>query len=92
VFGIIEGEQTEDGSAERSDRIVAIEAANHSFAEVKHVDDLGSPFEHELEEFFVNYHRPRGEKYRVIGLKGPAAARRAIKQARRFAKKKHKAH
>jgi len=90
MIGIIEGEQLEDRSAERNDRIVAIEAANHSFAKVRHVDDLGKAFKNELEAFFVNYHRLQGEKYRVIALKGPAAARRAIKQARRLAKQKHK--
>jgi inorganic pyrophosphatase len=44
---------------------------------------LGKRFEHEIEEFFVNYHRLSDEEYRILALKGPAAARRCIKQARK---------
>ena len=35
-------------------------------------------FVRELEEFFVNDHDLRGEKYRVLDVKGPAEARRRI--------------
>src|SRR5882724_7597395 len=41
IIGIIEGEQGEKKSRERNDRIIAIEAANHSYARVHHVQDLG---------------------------------------------------
>src|ERR1051325_2918876 len=40
-IGVIEGEQGRKKDAERNDRIVAIEQDNHSYAHVKHVDDLG---------------------------------------------------
>src|SRR5712675_3552732 len=55
LIGVIEGEQGEKKSMERNDRIVAIENANHSFADVRHVNDLGKDFVRELEDFFVNY-------------------------------------
>jgi inorganic pyrophosphatase len=83
VVGIIEGEQSDKKTTERNDRVVAVEMANHSYARVKHIDDLGKRFEKELEDFFVNYHRLGGMKYKVLGLKGPAAAWRAIKRSRR---------
>jgi inorganic pyrophosphatase len=41
IIGIIEGEQGRKKERERNDRVVAIEMDNHSFADVKHVDDLG---------------------------------------------------
>jgi inorganic pyrophosphatase len=82
VIGIIEGEQGDKKATERNDRVVAIEADNHSFAQVKHIDDLGKMFLRELEEFFVNYHALSGEQYKVLAAKGPAAAHRAIKRAR----------
>ena len=63
--------------------MVAIEDQNHSYAHVKRIDDLGKRFERELEEFFVNYHRLSGEQYRILAVKGPAAGRRCVKQARR---------
>jgi inorganic pyrophosphatase len=74
LIGIIEGEQGSNKEKERNDRVVAVEHANHSFADIRHIDDLGKRFLRELEEFFVNYHQLSGEKYRVIGVKGPSQA------------------
>jgi inorganic pyrophosphatase len=80
VIGVIQGEQGTKKSKERNDRVVAIEQDNHSFADIKHIRDLGDPFLRELEEFFVNYHVLSGERYRVLGVKGPAGARKDIEQ------------
>jgi inorganic pyrophosphatase len=65
--------------------VVAIENEAHSYTHVKRLDDLGQHFERELEEFFVNYHRLSGAEYRILALKGPAAAHRCVKQARKRA-------
>ena len=78
VIGVIEGEQGKKGHKERNDRIVAVEQANHSFADVARVRDLGKKFVRELEEFFLNYHALSGEKYRILDVKGPSKARRRI--------------
>jgi inorganic pyrophosphatase len=86
VIGIIEGEQGSNKKRERNDRIVAIEGDNHSFSQVKHIDDLGKQFQRELEEFFVNYHRLSGKEFRILSVKGPGAARRAIDKARQKAR------
>jgi inorganic pyrophosphatase len=83
VVGVIEGEQGNKKKTERNDRVVAVEDGNHSYAHVKRIDDLGKPFERELEEFFVNYHRLSGKQYRILALKGPAAGRRCVRQARK---------
>jgi inorganic pyrophosphatase len=83
VIGVIEGEQGQKKKIQRNDRVVAVEHGNHSYAHVKHIDDLGKHFERELEEFFVNYHRLGGKQFRIIALKGPTAARRLIKRARK---------
>lgn len=88
VIGIIEGEQREQGRRLSNDRIVAIESGNHSFAHVEHIADLGKSFEQEIEAFFVNYHRLSGGEFRVLAIKGPSAAQKAIKQARKLAKRK----
>ena len=69
--GIIEGEQEKGKKVERNDRIVAIEQANHSYAHIKRIDDLGKKFVKELEEFFVNYHKLSGKEYRILDVKGP---------------------
>ncbi len=83
IIGVIEGEEIEDGKKTRNDRIVAIEQANHSFEDIKQIDDLGRHFVDELKEFFVNYHNLDEEDYRVLGVKGPAEARKLIKAGMR---------
>jgi inorganic pyrophosphatase len=82
-IGVIEGEQGEKKKKERNDRIIAVEQDAHSWSDVKTIDDLDKKFGRELEEFFVNYHRLSGQKYRVLGLKGPDQARKLVKLGRR---------
>ncbi len=82
IVGIIEGEQDTKRGAERNDRVVGIEIGNHSFADIKTIDDLGKHFVRELEEFFVNYHELSGEKYRLLGVKGPAKAAKRIQEGK----------
>jgi inorganic pyrophosphatase len=88
LVGIIEGQQSSKKKTERNDRIVAIEQDNHSYASVKHIDDLGKEFARELEDFFVNYHRLIGKKYEILGLRGSGAALRCIRQGMKAAKAK----
>jgi inorganic pyrophosphatase len=90
LVGIVEGEQIEKKRKERNDRIVAIEQDNHSFASVKVIRDLGKPFVRELEQFFVNYHELSGQTYRILGAHGPRAARAAVKDAIRLARRKRR--
>ena len=87
VIGIIQGEEGSKKKMERNDRIVAIEESNHRWAHVKHIDDLGKKFVRELEEFFVNYHKLSGKKYRIINVKGPGEAHRTIKKGIKAGKK-----
>jgi inorganic pyrophosphatase len=82
-IGVIEGEQLDHKDRIRNDRIVAIEQDAHSWADVKVMDDLGKEFCRELEEFFVNYHRLMGKKYRVLGVRGADHARKLVKSGRR---------
>ena len=78
VIGVIEGQQGKKKKGERNDRVIAIEEANHSYAHIHHVKELGKKFVKELEEFFVNYHDTQGKKYRVLEIKGPAEAYRRV--------------
>jgi inorganic pyrophosphatase len=88
TIGVIEGEQGSGKKIQRNDRIVAIEQMNHSYAHVKHIDDLGKKFVKELEQFFVHYHQLTGKEYRILDVKGPAEARRRMKDGMRALKKK----
>jgi inorganic pyrophosphatase len=88
VIGVIEGEQGKKKKGQRNDRIIGVEEENHSYAHIKHVRDLGKKFVEELEEFFVDYHRQLGKKYRILDVKGPAEAWRRIEDGRRAARRK----
>jgi inorganic pyrophosphatase len=77
ILGIIEGVQGKKGM--RNDRVVAIQEDAHSFADIKKMNDLGKKFLQELEEFFVDYHRLSGEKYRVLDARGEKEAIRRIR-------------
>jgi inorganic pyrophosphatase len=87
IVGIIQGEQSDKKKTGRNDRIIAIEQDNHSYSSVKHVDDLGKEFARELEDFFVNYHKLTGKKYKILGLKGPKAAQRCIREGMKAARR-----
>ena len=82
ILGVIQGEQQNGKGKTRNDRIIAVEKDAHSWADVKTVDDLGKQFAEELEEFFVNYHKLTGKKYRVLGLKGPEQALKLVKSSK----------
>ena len=84
IIGVIEGEQIDKKSKEkeRNDRIVAITEQNHSWADVKKIEDLGDKFCKELEAFFVDYHQLSNEQYRVIAARGPKTARRLIRNGK----------
>jgi inorganic pyrophosphatase len=86
-IGVIEGEQKDGKKKIRNDRIVAVEQDNHSYAAVKHIDDLGKPFVRELEQFFVNYHELTGKPYKVLDVRGPGEARRRIEDGRKAYRK-----
>jgi inorganic pyrophosphatase len=83
IIGVIEGEQTNGRNKIRNDRIVAVEKGAHSWEDIKTISDLGKPFEKELEEFFINFHKLLGKTYRVLGLHGEGRARRLVKSSRR---------
>lgn len=88
TIGIIEGEQGTGKKIQRNDRLVAIEQMNHSYARVKHIEDLGKKFVRELEQFFVHYHQLTGKEYRILDVKGPGEARRRMKDGMRALKEK----
>jgi inorganic pyrophosphatase len=87
LIGIIKGEQRRKKKRERNDRVVAVEQANHSYAHVKHITDLGKRFVEELEDFFVDYHQLSANQYRVLDVRGPGEAKKRIKDGMRASRK-----
>src|SRR5579859_1892797 len=85
LIGVIEGEQTDGKKRNRNDRLLAVAEANHQYANIKTLRDLPGQFLHELEEFFVNFHRQEGKEYKLLGCKDADEAMRLIRKARRAA-------
>jgi len=83
LIGVIEGEQQEeDGKKQRNDRLLAVESGSHFYSDITHVKQLPQQLLREIGEFFVNYHRLEGRRFRVIGIRGPQEARRHIEADR----------
>ncbi len=85
LVGVIEGEQIDGKKKNRNDRVLAVAEANHQYANIKTPGDLPRQFLHELEQFFVNFHRQEGKEYRLLGCKGADEAMQLIRKARRAA-------
>lgn len=81
LIGVIEAEQTEDGETTRNDRLVAVAKENHEYADLETLNDISKTVLKDIEEFFVNYHRLRGSKFRVLGTRGPKQAYRLLEKA-----------
>ena len=85
LIGVIEGEQTTNKQSTRNDRLVAVAETAHMWANTKSIKDLPKKALTEIEEFFVNYHKLQGKKYKLLAVKGEKTALTLIAKARRKA-------
>lgn len=80
LIGVIEAEQTEDGETVRNDRLLAIATKTHTHQDVNSMDDLRPRLVEEIEQFFENYNRFRGSKFKAVGRGGPECARKLVER------------
>lgn len=83
LVGVMEAEQTEDGKTERNDRLIAVAAHSRDYLDVKSLDDLSSNMLKEIEQFFINYNKEKGKKFRVLRMRGPGQALKMVKKSLR---------
>jgi inorganic pyrophosphatase len=83
VIGVIEGEQTSSKGTARNDRIVAVAETAQVYGHLKSLKDLPRRAFHEIEDFFVNYHRMQGKKYKLLRCRGKRTAEKLIEAARK---------
>jgi inorganic pyrophosphatase len=74
LIGVIEAEQTEEGETDRNDRLIAVAADSRDYSDVRNLSNLNANLIQEIEQFFVNYNRERGKKFKVLGQRGPRQA------------------
>jgi inorganic pyrophosphatase len=70
-LGVIEAEQTQDGSTFRNDRILAIAVAEHERANLRSLDEIEPALLDEIEHFFVAYNQMRGREFKPLHRAGP---------------------
>jgi inorganic pyrophosphatase len=80
-LGVIEGEQSENGRIERNDRLLAVATQNHTYSDLSDVSQINPTLLKKLGEFFVNYHKQDGIKFKVLGTKGPKEGTRLLKRS-----------
>jgi len=81
LVGVIEAQQTEDGKTERNDRLIAVAASSRDFSDVNSLEDLNDNMIHEIEQFFVNYNKEKGKKFKVLRKRGPQQAAKLLKKS-----------
>ncbi len=79
----MEAEQTEQGKTERNDRLIAVAAQSRDDSEMKSLDDLNCHMLQEIEQFFITYNKEKGKKFRVLRMRGPGQAMKALKKSLR---------
>ncbi|HYV93780.1 MAG TPA: inorganic diphosphatase [Chitinophagales bacterium] len=83
VLGVIEATQTENGKPVRNDRIIGVPEDEEIENDLRTLQDLHENVVKEIESFFVSYHAQRGVEFKPLGVGGPKAAIKIIKEARR---------
>ena len=80
VIGGIKGEQTADDGKKmiRNDRFIAIPKCSNIFEKVKTIDDLPRQIMDDLEEFFVDYNKLEGKKFKAVAKMDARTAQRLI--------------
>lgn len=87
-IGAIEAKQKAKGEDwERNDRLIAIAVHSQTHDNAKSLSDLRPHLVEEIKEFFVNYNRLRGRKFKPLTEAGPRVAEKLIKAGRKTLKK-----
>jgi inorganic pyrophosphatase len=81
LIGAIEAEQTEDGQAERNDRLLAVAANSPAHRSIHEVGDLSQDLIAQIEHFFVSYNTAKGKRFEVKGRSGKRRALALVKDA-----------
>jgi inorganic pyrophosphatase len=83
LIGVIEGEQIVKDKTTRNDRLIAVAETAHMYGHLKKLKYVPEQTLREIEEFFVNYHRLQGKRFKPLGRKGPKTALDLIAKGRK---------
>jgi inorganic pyrophosphatase len=88
LVGVIEALQEEKGEEHRNDRLIAVASQSIRYSDVHDLDDLNNAVLKQVEEFFINYQRVRGVKFKILAREGRRKAARMLEE-RSAAKSSH---
>ena len=74
IIGIINAEQTQDGTTQRNDRLLGVSVNSYAHENLTSIQDVSKTLLSQVEEFFVSYNKQRGKKFKVTGTGGPKKA------------------
>jgi inorganic pyrophosphatase len=86
LIGVVEAEEREHGRTERNDRLLAVAAISHIYADIESPGDLPRTFLKRLGDFWTNKEKLEGKDFRVLGVGNVAEAVRLVKKASKAAK------
>jgi inorganic pyrophosphatase len=88
--GTIEAKQKAKGEDwQRNDRLIAVATHAQTHQDVKSLEDLRPHLVDEIKEFFIEYNRLRGRKFKPLALSGPDKSRELIKSGMDVFKKQN---
>jgi inorganic pyrophosphatase len=77
IIGVIEA--MADGK--RNDRLVVVTKEGEMYSHIKSLRDLPKERLHEIQQFFVSYHRTEGKDFKLLGIKGPKRAMKILESS-----------
>jgi inorganic pyrophosphatase len=83
IIGGIKAEQSEEKDSKkmiRNDRFLAIPKCSNIFQNVDKMADLPKKITDQLEEFFIDYNKLEGKKFRALEKLGPKEAKGIIEE------------
>lgn len=90
IIGVIKAEQTEDGKTETNSRLLAVSIHSHTHEKLTSTKEVSPSILSQLEEFFVNYNKLHGKKFKVTARGGPKEALAELKRGIKTYDKKGK--
>ena len=82
ILGIVKATQTEEGKPKRNDRLIGVPVDSFTNNDLRTIQDLNENVITEIENFFISYHAQRGTEFKPLGVGGPAAALKIIKDGK----------
>jgi inorganic pyrophosphatase len=88
LVGVIEATQTQKGKKIRNDRLIGVASECHLHRNVKTIQDIDPKLLDQIEDFFEDYNKMKGERFKPLGRHGPKRARALLQEGLRAARGK----